>query len=514
MKRMECEMCGSHDFAKQEGLFVCQSCGMKYSPEDAKNLMKDIPDETAKSENVETARSSVGGETKAASNVIDGYLQMAANAANAGSNVETENYCNKILELDATNYKAWQMKGAAVGWQSTVALPRVSEALFAYVNALQYCPESERPALVAACCEDISNLYQSILASHIQVFMISPSAEEVTTINAAVVRMQQDCETFLKATGMDLEKLNLAMGIGILNATRNSFNSSIYQAYKGDDGKPVDFQFRQFISQSDFCIKVIKIAATLFGTYDVEVAKALENDGEAAFLVYEYRSLIYKTMIEINTLVRDACSWAPKFSALLGQYYVKNLTLTQAAIDIRNKQNAQWKTEQTEWTKKLAEKKEVYQSEKERLDREERQRKINAYWAEHADEKARIDAELADLNKKVEEIIERIKQQVAEVRKEIDAIPGKEDLDRCDTTIQALSQEKEKLGIFKMKEKKALQEKIDQANAEKATIQAKMDAEKAKLEKKIDEMKKEGKAELAPFQKRIDELQAELKQDR
>ena len=39
MKQLTCEMCGSTDLMKQEGVFICQTCGMKYSIEDAKKMM-------------------------------------------------------------------------------------------------------------------------------------------------------------------------------------------------------------------------------------------------------------------------------------------------------------------------------------------------------------------------------------------------------------------------------------------------------------------------------------------
>ena len=39
MKALVCEMCGSNDLVKQEGVFVCQSCGCKYSVEEAKKMM-------------------------------------------------------------------------------------------------------------------------------------------------------------------------------------------------------------------------------------------------------------------------------------------------------------------------------------------------------------------------------------------------------------------------------------------------------------------------------------------
>lgn len=39
MKQLICEMCGSADLVKQEGVFVCQECGCKYSVEEAKKMM-------------------------------------------------------------------------------------------------------------------------------------------------------------------------------------------------------------------------------------------------------------------------------------------------------------------------------------------------------------------------------------------------------------------------------------------------------------------------------------------
>ena len=44
MKQLTCEMCGSTDLLKQDGVFVCQSCGCKYSVEEAKKMMPDNED--------------------------------------------------------------------------------------------------------------------------------------------------------------------------------------------------------------------------------------------------------------------------------------------------------------------------------------------------------------------------------------------------------------------------------------------------------------------------------------
>lgn len=39
MKQLTCEMCGSTDLIKQDGVFVCQTCGCKYSIEEARKMM-------------------------------------------------------------------------------------------------------------------------------------------------------------------------------------------------------------------------------------------------------------------------------------------------------------------------------------------------------------------------------------------------------------------------------------------------------------------------------------------
>ncbi len=39
MKALTCEMCGSTNLIKEGGVFVCQSCGTKYSAEEAKRMM-------------------------------------------------------------------------------------------------------------------------------------------------------------------------------------------------------------------------------------------------------------------------------------------------------------------------------------------------------------------------------------------------------------------------------------------------------------------------------------------
>ena len=41
MKQLVCEMCGSTDLIKQDGVFVCQNCGTKYSAVEAEEIMEE-----------------------------------------------------------------------------------------------------------------------------------------------------------------------------------------------------------------------------------------------------------------------------------------------------------------------------------------------------------------------------------------------------------------------------------------------------------------------------------------
>ncbi len=88
MRRLTCEMCGSTDLIKNDGVFVCQSCGTKYSVEEAKKMMIEGTVEVTGTVKVDNTAA------------IENYLDMARNAKDAGNNKEADNYCNKIIEME------------------------------------------------------------------------------------------------------------------------------------------------------------------------------------------------------------------------------------------------------------------------------------------------------------------------------------------------------------------------------------------------------------------------------
>jgi len=95
MKQLTCEMCGSTDLMKQDGIFVCQSCGCKYSVEEAKKLMiegsVDVSGSTVKVDN---------------SSFVENYLANARRAKEKTDWEEVEKYYNLVEQNDPTNIEA------------------------------------------------------------------------------------------------------------------------------------------------------------------------------------------------------------------------------------------------------------------------------------------------------------------------------------------------------------------------------------------------------------------------
>ena len=94
MKQLTCEMCGGTDLMKQDGAFVCQNCGMKYSVEEAKKMMIE-------------GTVDVQGTVKVDNTAfVQKYLANARRAKDKEDWPETEKYYNMVEQNDPTNIEA------------------------------------------------------------------------------------------------------------------------------------------------------------------------------------------------------------------------------------------------------------------------------------------------------------------------------------------------------------------------------------------------------------------------
>lgn len=94
MKRLTCEMCGSTDLMKDGGVFVCQSCGCKYSVEEAKRMMI---------EGTVDVRGTVQIDN---TSFVQKYLENARRAKQKEDWDETERYYNMVEQNDPNNIEA------------------------------------------------------------------------------------------------------------------------------------------------------------------------------------------------------------------------------------------------------------------------------------------------------------------------------------------------------------------------------------------------------------------------
>ena len=93
-------MCGSTDLMKQNGVFVCQTCGMKYSVEEAKKMVIEG-----------TVNVKIDESEK-----FNNYLALAKSADEADNYNDLESYCGQALVIDPKNYEVWFLRGKAILW--------------------------------------------------------------------------------------------------------------------------------------------------------------------------------------------------------------------------------------------------------------------------------------------------------------------------------------------------------------------------------------------------------------
>ena len=90
MKAIVCEMCGSQDLIKQDGYYVCQNCGTKYDPEEAKKLLVEVSG-SVKVDNKEK---------------LDNYYQLARRAIEENNVDDAAKYYSLIKEENPNDWEA------------------------------------------------------------------------------------------------------------------------------------------------------------------------------------------------------------------------------------------------------------------------------------------------------------------------------------------------------------------------------------------------------------------------
>ena len=254
----------------------------------------------------------------------------------------------------------------------------------------------------------------------------------------------------------------------IINSSQVKAWQTVFSEYQGDEGRPSDWDLKQFLERGDIIIVVLKAAIQI-------------EDSTSDKIQW------YKNLITVSEAVCDCQSWEKEFTSY-GSYWKKSQSLTAQA---KAEHQASIKSYNAEIRKLEAQ----LQTEKEKQKRDAEEKRINIikkYWEEHPNEKAKLD----DESRKLE-------QQISALYDEISNIPGKTEETNIQERIRMLKADKDALSIFKAKEKKAIQEQIDVATAELNTITARINTAVDSIKIKID-----------PLEKRQFEITSELTKDR
>lgn len=94
MKALKCEMCGSNDVVKQDGLYVCQNCGTKYTVEEARKMMVEGTVEVKGTVKVDT------------SDELKNLYEIARRAKDSDNSENAAKYYDMILVKDPSSWEA------------------------------------------------------------------------------------------------------------------------------------------------------------------------------------------------------------------------------------------------------------------------------------------------------------------------------------------------------------------------------------------------------------------------
>ena len=165
MKVIVCELCEGQNFAKQDGMFVCQGCGTKYTPDEAKAMMKEVEGE-----------SPVAAAAAAKSNAdLDRYMLLARRAKDSDNSADAAKYYGMAEAEDPNNWEAAFFSVYFTAMQTNIAgitsaAHLVSNCLVGVIDLIKnHTPAEEQLNAVAELvvrCNSIAGMLYSAATSH------------------------------------------------------------------------------------------------------------------------------------------------------------------------------------------------------------------------------------------------------------------------------------------------------------------------------------------------------------
>ena len=280
MNAIICELCGSNDIKKQDGVFICQHCGTKYSVEEARKLIN-----TVRIDN---------------SNKVENLFLLARRAKENDNASDAEKYYDLIRQetpqdwesnFFAVYYKACQCKIAEIA-SAADSIKNTIHSTFDLIESNLSAPEEKLNAINQVCAYSHSiskqlssaaeNYYNKIDKS-IQHDFYSENINNLSRANGIRIKL---CDELCERYGND-EKVFLEAALPYVKDAIEDFpacrkNISILQRfepdYHFDDSaeKELDRQFQELKDEFEKTINNLEkkqnngcyVATAVYGSYD------------------------------------------------------------------------------------------------------------------------------------------------------------------------------------------------------------------------------------------------------
>lgn len=361
MKKLVCEVCGSTDLVKQDGLFVCQHCGTKYTLDEVKNLLSDGSVEVQVQNSVQP----------------DNLMLLAESSFKSGNYAQAEDFCNQILAINGSDYAAWKLKGEAINCQITGTNNRIDEVYNCIMTSYDVLDETGKDAhreeimfSLKACLEGEIDFSLQLLESHRPTETICSKVKTTFLNCASKVVTSYEKLGYPEAETAEYREYIKAYFIRKVNQTcQNSWTTTVYyNYYRGgwtDEFHPTKEILGTFRDESMQLVYLLDFVTGIFADTTPSSDKISNYTLQKTILSKLVGAIGYKRMVSTTTngygaVIKREEYWQADVSLSSSDIAsikdrMDSVDIQMAKVDTATRERllAQWKKEREELTMPL-----------------------------------------------------------------------------------------------------------------------------------------------------------------
>lgn len=477
MKAIVCEMCGSHDLIKKDGVFVCENCGTKYTLEEARKLMI----EGVVSVSIDTSKKEKD------------ILKIIETAYSAWNHKEVYEAASKLVEMNPSLWKGWFYKGLGAGYLSENDFDRFGESLTYFDQALKSCDEDEYKDVEKQIRDEMLKMIEYLFGMHCINFQTNSNEDSAYNM-----------ETFL-STSFDC-----------INGMVEEFDYSFCEAYELKS-KLADkyFETLKKVKHTSDIIFGKQKAQRTDEKFDRWIDTQIDLSANIkALLESEIRPQNFETYLDFFTRVVNDRIHGCSYEYIDGHGYVESITLTDESKRIAKND-----------LKEILSKKSQILADAQKRENEYHLAKNEKYWEEHKEEKDNLLEQKDSLHDSIKEIDDKVKEidrSIAETKKKFDVnLPEEEKVLLIESQIKEVKCNIRKHSLFDFKGKAPHKEQLSQLKKQlndeyKIAVEARKEYDSS-IKKEINQFVKQKNSLLSDKESalnKINEINNELNKNR